>query len=119
MGDIYIVGLGPGDAGLITRQTEQLLQSGRKIYLRTRIHPTVKWLDEHHIPYESLDIFYEKESSFDAVYSSIVKFLAARAGKGESLVYAVPGSPLVAEKQLSCCADRQKKAAFPCIYVRE
>lgn len=113
MGDIYIVGLGPGDAGLITRQTEQLLQSGRKIYLRTRIHPTVKWLDEHHIPYESLDIFYEKESSFDAVYSSIVKFLAARAGKGESLVYAVPGSPLVAEKTVVMLRRQAEKSGIP------
>lgn len=98
MAEIFIVGLGPGDAGLITRQTEHLLRSGRKVYLRTRIHPTVQWLDDSQIPYEAMDRFYEKESSFDTVYQDIVQFLIGRAKKEETIIYAVPGSPLVAEK---------------------
>src|SRR6266511_172600 len=38
---ITILGLGPGEAGLLTRQAWELLQAARVLYLRTAIHPTV------------------------------------------------------------------------------
>jgi len=38
---IIVVGLGPGDPGLLTRQAWDLLGEIKEIYLRTRMHPTV------------------------------------------------------------------------------
>ena len=41
MATITILGLGPGDAGLLTRQAWELLERTPLLYLRTAIHPTV------------------------------------------------------------------------------
>ena len=38
---ITIVGLGPGDPGLLTRQAWQLINTAPEIYLRTRHHPAL------------------------------------------------------------------------------
>ncbi|WBL36353.1 hypothetical protein O0235_01910 [Tepidiforma flava] len=41
---IHVVGLGPGDPGLLTQATAALLASGLPVILRTRHHPTVAGL---------------------------------------------------------------------------
>ena len=41
MGQITIVGLGPGDFGLITLDTWDKITNTDKLILRTAIHPTV------------------------------------------------------------------------------
>lgn len=55
MGTIYIIGLGPGDAGLITLDAFRLMVHARRLILRTAVHPSVAYLDEQHISYEALD----------------------------------------------------------------
>lgn len=96
MGTIYIIGLGPGDAGLITLDAFRLIAHARRLILRTAIHPSVAYLDEQHISYEALDHFYEEGASFDAVYHNITSYVLQAAKEGD-VVYAVPGSPVVAE----------------------
>ena len=49
MGTIHIVGLGPGDAGLITLTAFRLMKEARCLLLRTAVHPSVSMLDEAHI----------------------------------------------------------------------
>lgn len=44
---ITIVGLGPGDGSLLTREAIELLQETEEVYLRIRIHPTVASLPSH------------------------------------------------------------------------
>lgn len=39
MGTIYIIGLGPGDAGLITLDAFRLMVHARRLILRTAVHP--------------------------------------------------------------------------------
>jgi tetrapyrrole methylase family protein/MazG family protein len=96
MSTITILGLGPGDAALLTRQAWDLLQSARVLYLRTAIHPTVAELPAH-LELRPFDALYESAGAFGEVYEQIAADLVARAGAGEDVLYAVPGHPLVAE----------------------
>jgi tetrapyrrole methylase family protein/MazG family protein len=93
---ITILGLGPGDAALLTRAAWELLQTTQVLYLRTAIHPTVAALPPS-IELRSFDALYEAADDFGAIYERIAAELVERARQGEAVVYAVPGHPLVAE----------------------
>jgi tetrapyrrole methylase family protein/MazG family protein len=93
---IRVVGLGPGDADLITRRTYELLREAPVVRLRTRVHPaSAEFADV-----VSYDDLYESAESFDALYTAIVADLVALAknAEGGEVLYAVPGSPVVAER---------------------
>ncbi len=100
MGEIVVIGLGPGDFGLVTGQTLALLETRPALYLRTARHPAVAGLVERGIPFTSYDCLYEKHATFDEVYAAITADVVARAGDAR-VVYAVPGSPAVAERTVS------------------
>jgi len=103
---IIILGLGPGRAGLITRESWQLLNSSSMpVLLRTRIHPTVAALEEAGVAFTSYDGFYERAEDFEDLYAAIVRDLLARAKAEGNLLYAVPGSPLVAERTVVLLRD--------------
>lgn len=91
---ITVVGLGPGDAGLLTRQTAEILRTGR-VFLRTRIHPTVESMPEAR-DWPSFDHLYDTGETFESVYTSIVNELIEACADGP-IVYAVPGHPLFGE----------------------
>ncbi len=97
MGAITIVGLGPGAAGQMSVETMRLLQSCPQVILRTAVHPTVSELQAQGVRYTSCDDLYERGESFEEVYAGVTERVLAAAAKGD-VVYAVPGSPLVAEK---------------------
>jgi tetrapyrrole methylase family protein / MazG family protein len=93
---VRVVGLGPGDADLITRRTFDLLRDAPVVRLRTRVHPAA----EAFLDVASYDNLYERADSFEALYEEIVVDLVAlaRSAPGGEVVYAVPGSPVVAER---------------------
>jgi tetrapyrrole methylase family protein / MazG family protein len=93
---ITVVGLGPGDASLITRGAWQAIERAEVLYLRTAVHPTVAALPPH-LELRPFDALYETAAGFAQVYAQIAAELVARAEAGEPVVYAVPGHPLVAE----------------------
>lgn len=99
MGTITIVGLGPGAVGHLSLETMGLLQNCAQVILRTAVHPTVAELEKQNVKFNSCDDLYEKAASFEEVYNSVVERVLAAAQNGD-VVYAVPGSPLVAEKPL-------------------
>src|SRR5215207_9939876 len=101
MSEIVVVGLGPGDAGLLTRETDRWLNSGRPVWLRTRIHPTVDALPES-TAWGDFDALYEQARDFDSLYGQIVAALldAAEAADGP-VVYAVPGHPTIGESTVA------------------
>ncbi|MDD4600296.1 hypothetical protein SDC9_22926 [bioreactor metagenome] len=109
MGTITIVGLGPGSAGLITAETLHILESAQTLILRTAKHPTTAELIARGIQFTSYDYVYEEKSTFSAVYMAITTDCLARAKQGRDIVYAVPGSPLVAEKSVELIRDEAKK----------
>lgn len=96
--DILIVGLGPGDRGSITQDAFRALHGG-KVYLRTRIHPTVQQLLNQN--WNSFDYLYEQSDSFMELYQAITWGIinAAKEAKvkGHHIVYAVPGNPYIGE----------------------
>ena len=96
MHKITVVGLGPGSAGQLSVETMELLKNGECVILRTAVHPSVSRLTEEKVNFTSCDNFYEEGASFEDVYGNIVNFVLEKA-QTQDVVYAVPGSPLVAE----------------------
>ena len=103
---LTVAGLGPGTAGLITRETWACIHAAEHIRLRTRIHPTVSALDAAHISYGSYDTFYETADDFQELYERIASDLIRRVQQGENILYLVPGSPFVAERTVQLLRER-------------
>jgi tetrapyrrole methylase family protein/MazG family protein len=80
----------------MTRRTFDLLRDAPVVRLRTRVHPGA----EAFLDVASYDDLYERSESFDALYRAIADDLIelARNAPGGEVVYAVPGSPVVAER---------------------
>ena len=81
---------------LLTEAATRHLQALDRLILRTTIHPTVAGLPAH-LAIESFDAVYEQAGSFEEIYQEIAERLLRRVRAGESVTYAVPGHPLVAE----------------------
>jgi tetrapyrrole methylase family protein/MazG family protein len=96
MPSITVVGLGPGDASLLTIEARDILAAAGEVWLRTGRHPTVEGLPPGP-RYDSFDDIYELEASFDAVYHAIVERVLELAKRPGGVVYAVPGHPLFGE----------------------
>ena len=91
---IDVVGLGPAGPELLTVATRDLVEAARAVRLRTRRHPATAAFPT--LP--SFDHHYQEQPTFDDVYRSIVDDLLDIARREHSVVYAVPGSPVVAER---------------------
>lgn len=104
---ITIVGLGPGAVGNLSLETMGYLKNGAQVILRTAVHPTVAELERQGVSFTSCDDLYEKAASFEEVYGSVVDRVIAAAMQGD-VVYAVPGSPLVAEKTVVLLREKAK-----------
>jgi tetrapyrrole methylase family protein/MazG family protein len=96
MTTLTILGLGPGSPDLLTAEAVAHLQQIEELTLRTQIHPTVEHLPSH-LRRRSFDGLYETAEDFDAIYRQIAEDVVDRAARGETITYAVPGHPLVAE----------------------
>lgn len=91
---ITIVGLGPAGPELLTARTRELLDRSDHRYVRTMRHPAASAVGRA----TSFDDVYDRAPSLDAVYGRIVDALVEAAHEHGEIVYAVPGSPLVAER---------------------
>ncbi|HEY5560560.1 MAG TPA: nucleoside triphosphate pyrophosphohydrolase [Clostridiaceae bacterium] len=97
---INIVGLGPGAKEAITLGALEALKDADVVLLRTIKHPTVNFLKEYDITYETFDESYETKDSFKEVYDEIALEVLEKAKIFNNVAYAVPGHPLVAEKSV-------------------
>lgn len=113
MGEITIVGLGPGSFGFITLETWQKITGAEHLLLRTAKHPTVDEMKKCNIGFTSYDAIYDTKETFEEVYQTIAMDVIERAKRGEKIVYAVPGSPLVAEKTVVLIRDMAKAQKVP------
>lgn len=109
---IKIIGLGPGAKDALTIGALEILKNSSKIYLRTEKHPTVEYLKNNNIKFETYDDKYEEGESFDQVYKSIADDLINRYTEFDDIVYAVPGHPLVAEKSVNILLELCKKKSI-------
>ncbi len=98
---ISVIGLGPGDASLLTVGASQKLASSRTVWVRTTKHPTVDQLDLGE-RIRSFDYLYNSLPSVEEVYSSIAETLirTAQENPAVEVVYAVPGSPATGERSV-------------------
>lgn len=106
MGKIKIVGLGPGDAGQIGLETFELMQTAKKLILRTEIHPCVAYLKERGLLFTTCDDLYNVEDSFDVLYDKISDRIMDLSKDHDEVIYAVPGHPLVAEKSVQLILEK-------------
>jgi tetrapyrrole methylase family protein / MazG family protein len=96
---VTVVGLGPAGTDLLSPGVADLLTTAHgRAYLRTARHPAAARFER--VP--AFDHLYEAAATFDEVYAGIVEALVAAAADAapDPVVYAVPGSPLVAERSV-------------------
>ena len=95
---IYIVGLGPGPVAGLTREAEQALLLTEKVFVRTMGHPVCEWLRDQGKQVIGFDHLYTKSPRGSDVYGFIVDALMAEASLRGTVVYGLPGSPVVLEQ---------------------
>jgi tetrapyrrole methylase family protein/MazG family protein len=94
---IDVVGLGPAGPELITAGALALMDKAAAVFLRTRQHPSAIVFGEA----PTFDHHYERADTFDEVYRAIADDLVDAARRSGLVAYAVPGSPMVAERSVS------------------
>lgn len=104
---IVVIGLGAGDLEQLPLGIYRLLKESKHIYLRTKEHPVIKELEQEGLSFASFDETYEKHDTFEAVYEEITRELFRLAEK-DSIVYAVPGHPLVAERTVQLLLEQEE-----------
>lgn len=93
MNTVVVVGLGPAGPELMTAAAWNEIEVDRPRFVRTARHPSAVGLPEA----VSFDDVYDSADSFDDVYREIVDQLVEAAREHGEVLYAVPGSPAVAE----------------------
>ncbi len=95
MAKVIAAGLGPAGVELITGEVLGAISQTSRRFVRTSRHPAASAVELA----QSFDDVYEQAFSFEEVYEAIVDRLVAEAeGTDGDVLYAVPGSPLVAER---------------------
>ncbi len=87
-----MVGLGPAGPECLTQAAKAAIERVPVRFVRTVRHPSSV------AGAVSFDALYERAGSLDEVYAGIVDALVEAAGEHGEVLYAVPGSPLVAER---------------------
>lgn len=101
---IVVVGLGPGGPDLVTAGALAAIDSVPRRFLRTARHPAATVVPGA----VAFDDIYEAATTLDAVYPEIVEALVAAAIDEGAVLYAVPGSPLVAERTVELLRDDER-----------
>lgn len=109
---ITIIGLGPGNPNLLSRQAWELLNDAQEIYLRTKMHPSVPGFPEG-LNVLSFDHLYELDISFEEVYEKIVDSVLSLGKRESGVIYAVPGHPFIAEATTPEIIRRAKAIGLP------
>src|SRR3989442_8504557 len=95
-GRIVIVGLGPGDPAQLSVEAAEAIARIPRQFIRTTRHPSAGAVPGA----TSFDDLYERAGTLEDVYQGIVGALVEAAAGSDDVLYAVPGSPLVAERSV-------------------
>ncbi|QXE01803.1 MazG family protein [Terribacillus sp. DMT04] len=105
---IEVVGLGGGDINQLSLGIyRKLKEHANPIFVRTKDHPVVQTLQEEGVTFHSYDEIYEQYPDFQTVYEEIANSLYREAEEG-SIIYAVPGHPMLAEKTVQLLLAQQE-----------
>jgi tetrapyrrole methylase family protein/MazG family protein len=98
---VVVVGLGPAGADLLLPAARAALERVEVRMARTTRHPAVADLTREGLTFEALDECYDAATDFDRAYTAIVDRVVHAATEHGEVVYAVPGSPTVAERTVA------------------
>lgn len=96
-----VVGLGPGGADLLTVAATEAIAAHPVRYVRTSRHPAAPAV----VDATAFDDVYESATSMDDVYTTIVDRLLDAAARHGTVLYAVPGSPVVGERSVELLVE--------------
>jgi tetrapyrrole methylase family protein/MazG family protein len=110
---IVVIGLGPAGPDLMTAGTLARIAAVPQRFLRTARHPAAVAVPDA----PTFDHVYDTADSFDEVYAAIVEHLVRAADEHGEVLYAVPGSPVVAERavELLVTDDRVEVEVLPAL----
>ncbi|HTD50739.1 MAG TPA: MazG family protein [Acidimicrobiia bacterium] len=97
---VVVVGLGPAGADLLLPAARAALERVPVRFVRTARHPAVDDLARDGIDLEPLDLLYDQADDLDTVYAAIADRVVETARELGEIVYAVPGSPTIAERSV-------------------
>jgi tetrapyrrole methylase family protein / MazG family protein len=100
-----VVGLGPGGGDLLLPAALAAFTNAPTRFVRTARHPAVDDLAAEGLTFTSFDDAYEDAADFDTLYAGIVETLVRVAAEHGEVAYAVPGSPVVAERTVELLHD--------------
>lgn len=106
MASIRIIGTGAGDLTQLSLGSYRKLKSADRIFARTLDHPVLRELMSEGLVVTGFDDIYESNDSFEETYRTIVDRLFEEAQQG-SLIYAVPGHPMMAEATVQLLLEEQ------------
>lgn len=107
---LQVVGLGPAGPRHLTSGTLEVLRAADEVFLRTFRHPSAEEVRARRPDAKSFDGLYEKSPSFEVLYRAMADELLARSREA-SVVFAVPGSPAVAERSVELLRERATEAS--------
>jgi len=99
---VVVVGLGPGEPGLLTVDAAAAIANHPVGFLRTRVHPGAAAMAGA----GSFDDIYDTAERIEDVYATMAASLAEAAHRHGTVVFGVPGSPLVAERSVELLLAR-------------
>ncbi|MFY0778807.1 nucleoside triphosphate pyrophosphohydrolase [Peribacillus simplex] len=105
MNEITIIGLGAGDLDQLPLGIYKKLTQTEQCFVRTMDHPVIGDLKKEGVNFTAFDEIYEKHDQFEAVYEEIAGTLLQEA-LNRSVLYAVPGHPMVAEKTVQLLLEK-------------
>jgi tetrapyrrole methylase family protein / MazG family protein len=110
---VVVCGLGPAGPDLVTPGVTDAIRRIAHRFVRTTRHPAAPVIGEA----ASFDGLYERAAGIDDVYAGIVDTLADEAVRHGEVLYAVPGSPVVAERtvELLMADDRVDVELLPAL----
>jgi len=106
-GRVVVIGLGPGDPSLLGVAALDAVARIPVRYLRTARHPSAAAVGDA----ATFDHVYDSAASLEEVYGAIVEALVVAAAASGEVLYAVPGSPLVAERTVELLRRDPRVAA--------
>jgi tetrapyrrole methylase family protein/MazG family protein len=109
---ITILGLGPGNAGWLTREAEDALSKAKEIYLRTTHHPSVSAILAS-TKMHSFDALYQKSADFENNCHTIMKTIVELGARPQGVLYAVPGDPLIGDATVLSIRRKAIELAIP------
>ena len=100
---VTVIGLGPGEPSFCSAKNLELIEEHEFRYVRTTMHPSSCLMGPNVV---SFDYIYDSSDSFEEVYATIVQELIAAAKKHQNILYAVPGSPFLAERTVQLLTEQ-------------